>query len=119
MDFHKGLINLLCGYRIQSQFTYLGHKFFFFFFARNVSPLKMTAVNEWARAFFPASLNQMLGLSRETAFCSSSRVARLKMWVSDYRRRSAGGIAFPREKGLLCCPGGGGSVVSTEILQWD
>lgn len=78
MDFHKGLI---CSVVIE--FSPNLHTFtissFFFFFARNFPPLKMTAVNEWARAFFPTSLNQMLGLSRETAFCSSSRVARLKI----------------------------------------
>lgn len=82
----------------------------------------MTAVNEWSRAF-PPSLNQILGLSRETAFCSSSQVVRLKMWVSDYWQHNAKGIAFPSEKGMLCCWGCGGrlsaSVLSTEIMQLD
>lgn len=65
--------------------------------------------------FFPPSLNQILGLSRETAFCSSSQVARLKMWVSDYWRHKAG-VAFPSEKGRLCCWGQWGA---TQCQCWN
>lgn len=82
----------------------------------------MAAVKEWSRAFPPTSLNQILGLSRETAFCPSSRVVKLKMWVSDYWWHSAKGIAFSSEKGILCCRGRGvlsASILSTEILQLD
>lgn len=58
----------------------------------------MIAVNGWSKVP-PSSLNQILGLSQETALCSSSPVVRLKMWVSDYWQHSAEGITFPHEKG--------------------
>lgn len=79
MDFHKGLI---CSVVIEfspNLHTFTISSFFFSLQGIPPPPLKMTAVNEWARDFFPTSLHQMLGLSRETAFCSSSRVARLKI----------------------------------------
>lgn len=110
MDFHKGLINLLCGCRIQPQFTCLCHKFsvvFFFFFTRNFSSFKWLQLMNGQGLFPPAYLNQIMGLSWKTAFCSSSLVVRLKMWDHDYQQPRPKGITFSCEKGLLCCRVGG------------
>ena len=77
-------------------------------FTRNFSSFKwLQLMNGQGGLFPPASLNQIMGLSRKTAFCSSSLVVRLKMWVRDYQQHRAKGITFSCEKGLLCCRVGG------------
>lgn len=89
MDFHKGLINLLCGCRIQSQFTCLGHKFsvsfFFFSFTRNFSSFKWLQLMNGQGFFSPCLFKSDHGVKLENCllFIQSGREAKdVGSWLS-------------------------------------
>lgn len=61
----------------------------------------MIAVNEWSQVFSPTSLNQILGLGQETAFCSSSPVVRLVLKESLSLVRRDGFVAGAGSNAVL------------------